>query len=1072
MTDLSSDISLLARMVRGSGYGFWDLALGSGPDDPAAQVWCSEKFWDRLGYEPKEKTVSLADFLKLFDEESLPLFKNALENASGQEEEIALQCRLKLRNGHFHWFEIRGRVFSDSSNKKKVASGALVDIHTRVQAEHALVLAEEKYRSIFENSAVAITVTDEEERIVSWNQYAEKLLGYNRDDLYLKPVKDLYPKEEWQRIQTMELRKKGMLHHLETKMDCKDGTTLDVDISVTVLRTPDGGKTGSIGIIRDIAERKKAEILLKKLSSAIENAGDSVLICDVQGNIEYVNPAFEAITGYAAVEVIGKTPRILKSGKHDQKFYENLWATLLAGKTFRGTLINKKKDGELYHIEKIMTPVRNAAGQISHFVATGRDITERIRIEEELKRAKEEAIAASRAKSDFLANMSHEIRTPMNGIIGMSGLLMETTLTREQMEYTQGVKTSAENLLALINDILDLSKIEAGKLSVEVISFDLGVAIDEIIDLFLHRAQEKKLEVIVRLDPSAPRRVHGDPGRIRQLITNLMGNALKFTDKGHVHLNVECREIKDGTARIRFSVQDTGVGIAEDRLSHIFEKFVQADASTTRKYGGTGLGLTICRELVHMMHGEIGVNSKVGEGSEFWFELPLAIDERQPQKLPQGDLEGIRVIVVDDNAINRRVVHEELSGWGMRVDTFESGIQALGAMEPAVKNGDPYQIAVLDYQMPVMDGAMLARAIKANPVIQNTILVMLTSLGLKGDTQKFAELGFAAYLVKPVKQMQLYSVLSAVWGAKQKGVKMEMITRYTLIESAGADPEEKSEAAASQGSLCRVLLAEDNMVNQQVSKRMLEKQGCYVDVVANGREAVLMMQKLSYDIVFMDCQMPEMDGYEATQAIRAMQGEGKHTPIIAVTANVMAGDREKCLSAGMDDYVGKPVKSEDLRAMLGRWVKKSLGAVVPPSSGGSASGSIPTSSGAAAAPAGTGEGAIDFQRLEYLKEFADDNDGGFVASLFETFFKSTDERLASMRNHLQAGNATALGREGHGMKGSSSNLGANPLAALCKELEMLGKSGKTEGADTLIAKIEAEIQRVRAEYEAKIKRKN
>ncbi|MCX6878488.1 MAG: response regulator [Verrucomicrobia bacterium] len=658
-----------------------------------------------------------------------------------------------------------------------------------------------------------------------------------------------------------------------------------------------------------------------RMRAITDSAQDAILMMDHEGHVSYWNPAAERMLGFSAAEAIGRNLHtfIVPSRYHAA----HLAAFPVFQQTGHGDVVGKtldlvacRKDGREISVQLSLSAVH--IHHRWHAVGIMRDVTERKLAEQQLlesnckleaatTRANEmafQAELANVAKSEFLANMSHEIRTPMNGVIGMTSLLLDSPLSDEQRKYAETIRLSGESLLGIINDILDFSKIEAGKLDLEVLDFDLSAVLDDFAELLALHAHDKGLEFICAAAPDVPTYLRGDPSRLRQILLNLAGNAVKFTPHGEVAVRASLISATDLAVVVRFTVRDTGIGIPSDKLAFLFDKFTQVDASTARHYGGTGLGLAISKRFVEMMGGEIGVTSSVGHGSEFWFSVRFARPEGPlPATQQASSLQGTHLLIVDDNATNREVLTIQLGAWGVRVAEAPDGPTALLMLARARAAADPFHTVILDMQMPGMDGATLARAIRADPTLQAIRLVLLTSLGQPGPDQSVADLGLSACLTKPARKADLlHSLLTNTPMAKtQAPARTQPLPHW---------------------SACRILLAEDNIINQKVALGFLGKLGLHADVVANGAEAISSLAALPYDLVLMDVQMPEMDGLEATRLIRSPHSTARnpHLPIIAMTANAMLNDQQKCLDAGMNDYISKPVTPHSLASAMEKWL--------------------------------------------------------------------------------------------------------------------------------------------------------
>ncbi|MCC6575281.1 MAG: PAS domain S-box protein [Planctomycetes bacterium] len=888
---------------------------------------CNVAWTKTLGYKPEE--LEGTPFIELIHPDDVAAVARQVERLAQDGTVETFEVRCKARDGGYRWTNWNAIRFANSD----IFYAAGRDISERKHMEEAQRDAAARLNDAQRIGNVGSWEAELLTGTSSWSDESYRIFGFKPGEI--KIAVDTYYSmihpEDLSRVQQEwgKAMQSARRHVTEHRIVWRDGTVREIAGNMDIVCDEHGKAVKLLGTCQDITERREREAALQRgeqrLRAIVDTALDAVVTIGADGCITGWNPAAETVFGWTAAEAQGRDVADLiipPAFRDPHRAGVSRWVqtreSRLLGKRMELTAVHK--DGREFPIEIAISGAEVGSGLV--FSAFLRDISQAKEAEKrraeyaseiekknrELDVALEKANEATRLKSEFLANMSHEIRTPMNGVIGMVGLLAETNLTAEQREYADVIRGSGEALLSIINDILDFSKIEAGKMTLEPTAFNLHGAIHEVAELLAAQAHSKGLELLVRYDGSAPRRVVADAGRLRQILLNLVGNAVKFTGAGSVLIAVENRGSDNGRARLRVAVKDTGIGIPPEKQSRLFQKFSQADASTTREFGGTGLGLAICKQLVELMHGTIGVESVAGKGSTFWFEISVAVDEDIGGEVTLSIPPSARAIVVDDDPNSRKVLSHLCANVGLQADAADSGMAALRMMREKFNEGAPYVVALCDMRMPVMDGAQLARAIKSDDRLKD-VRIIIVSAHVKQEDITMPVGMVEAVLSKPLRTETLTGVLKRIFNPGTK------ITTTTSVKPTEPTP---SHEAAFAGR--RVLLAEDNAVNQKLAIRILERLGCHIDVAGNGVEAVQMFSRLPYDLVFMDCQMPEMDGYEATRRIRVAQDGARRIPIVAMTANAMQGDREKCLDSGMDDYISKPMKIEDVRNAVSKWV--------------------------------------------------------------------------------------------------------------------------------------------------------
>ena len=903
----------------------------------------------------------------------------------------------------------------------------------RRKVEQALMESEAFYQSLVETLPLAMLRKDLTGRFTFANRLLCEALNRPLDSIIGHSDHDFFPRELAEKYRADD---RHVLEQRSTFETTEEFQTPAGDLRYThVVKSPvydsAGNLVGIQGIFSDVTEKERAERELVQTKARLQAVLDaatqvSIISTDVDGVINLVNTGAERMLGYTKDEMLGNSPAMFhliseveargielsrEFGSPIQGF-EVFVAYARRGDHEEREWTYVRKDGQLLRVALSVTAKQDHEGNVNGFLGIAVDITTRHQAETELLKAKEAAEAANRAKSDFLANMSHEIRTPLNAIIGMTELVRDTELDVTQREYLSMVQESGESLLSVINDILDFSKIEAGKLSLERVNFDLRELLGDTMKSLALRAHRKRIELACHVTPVVPALIEGDPHRLRQVVVNLVGNAIKFTERGEVVLDVDVEHIKDDELTLHFRVTDTGIGISPDQLHTIFEAFEQADTSTTRRYGGTGLGLAISSRLVDLMGGSVWVDSEVDRGSTFHFVARFWVSspdyESNVSKIYPPMLQGLRVLVVDDNATNRRILVEILTNWMMEPTAVASVAEAVKQLEQMAGTGQPYAMILTDASMPDVDGFTLARKVQENRVLCRSMIMMLTSGDRPGDIRKCQELGIAAYLVKPIKQSELLDAILVAIGGQ---------SALTGGQEVSSVSTRKTNAPKS------ILLAEDSLINQKLAIGLLEKWGHHVTVANDGREAVDLSAQKRFDLILMDVQMPELDGLDATRLIRRREETtGEHLPIVAMTAHAMKGDRELCLDAGMDDYLMKPIRAEQLFNALEKTNfstnEKQMNAGEP-----------------------TASDHVDWN----LAHRAVNHDVELLYQVVEAFLEEGPQLIETMSTSIAAGEWKQFQRAAHTLKSGLRMFGIAALAEDVERMELAAKAGPITG---------------------------
>lgn len=929
------------------------------------------------------------------------------------------EIRNRAKDGSFYWTSATIVPFLDAEQKPYQFISIRTDITHERMLKEEIESSKRLLQNVMNTLGEGVYTLDYQGVCTFLNPEAEKILGWSLEEARGTQLHDLIhanrpdgthvPRQACPISNSME---NGQVFRSDDEyFQHKSGRFFPVSLVASPI-FENGVIVGSVAAFQDITDRHAAEAALResenKQRMILDNAADAVFVAGKDERWVYVNDLALNLLGFSRDELLGSNIYQLLPEEHRDIARSNFNTRLQRDKFMRQEIRLLTKAGGQVPVE--MNAAMLPDGSI---YGSCRDITSRKEFEAALIKAKVGAEEASRAKSEFLATMSHEIRTPMNGIIGMTELTLDTKLDTQQREYLELVKVSSSSLLGIINDILDFSKIESGKMVLERIEFPLRELVATTLKALALRAEQKNIELVYQIDPDLPHILLGDPGKLRQVLTNLVGNAIKFSDSGVITVDVNLEDSDDTEVKVYFAVTDNGIGIPAEKLEHIFQPFSQADASTTRKYGGTGLGLSISSRLVQSMQGQLQVLSEEGKGSSFFFSAIFGIGEVTLKQIPDIELQGLHVLVVDDNAINRKYIGDTLRNWNMQSCSVSSVDEALSMVRQSVSQKNLFDLIVLDACMPEKDGFQLAAALKTEGLLGSCKMLMLSSAGSQDDAKRCEEFGIAGYVRKPISHNELQFAIESVF----KGVSHGAM-HYAHLATSSNDAKEK---------VLRVLVAEDNPINQKLARSLLEKWGHQVDIAENGVLANAMFKRNRYDVILMDMQMPEMGGIEATQKIREMEQGNSRIPIIAMTANAMQGDKERCLEVGMDHYLSKPIKSDLLRSLLDEifsQVVESLPVIEPKV--------LPVNAEARRA---SDQREIQFDFSKAISQ----GDEEVLAIITPMFLDASDAHLQELQSAILQEDAELLYRSAHTLKGLVGNFNATPVEDLAKALELKGK---------------------------------